>query len=140
MSVSRRNFISSKSRSAIYLPAVELLQLLQQADWLYYKVVLSSGVSVRGPEEMYTAFSRISRYILYPFLISDLKQLKHITVSEKNYEILRGLGHTCDSMNDVITVILNKVLQTGDSSRDPQSTKTQVPNGDDSTGRVNRRF
>lgn len=45
--------------------------------------------------------------------VSVLKKLKHITVSEKNYEILRGLGHTSDSMNDVITVILSKVLQAG---------------------------
>ena len=37
--------------------------------------------------------------------------LKHITVSEENYQILRGLGDTSDSMNDVITVILNNVLQ-----------------------------
>ncbi|HXX96773.1 MAG TPA: hypothetical protein VEL11_06615 [Candidatus Bathyarchaeia archaeon] len=41
--------------------------------------------------------------------------MKNISVSQENYEILRGLGYTSDSMNDVITVILNKVLQTGDS-------------------------
>lgn len=56
-----------------------------------------------------------------------LKKLKHITVSEENYEILRDLGHTSESMNDVITVILNNVLQMGDSCRDLPSTKTQVP-------------
>jgi hypothetical protein len=66
--------------------------------------------------------------------VSDLTKLKHITVSEENYQILKGLGYTSDSMNDVITVVLNKVLQTGDSWRDPQSAKTQVPNGDESTG------
>jgi hypothetical protein len=64
----------------------------------------------------------------------DLKKLKHITVPEENYEILRGLGHTSDSMNDVIGVILSKVLQTGDSWRDLQSAKTQVANGDETTG------
>jgi len=69
-----------------------------------------------------------------------LKKLKHITVSQENYQILRGLGHTSDSMNDVITVTLSKVLQTGDSWRDPQSAKTQVPDRDESTGRVNRSF
>jgi hypothetical protein len=56
----------------------------------------------------------------------------NITVSEEN--ILRGLGYTSDSMNDVITVILSKVLQTGEPCREPQSAKTQVPNGDDSIG------
>lgn len=61
-------------------------------------------------------------------------KLKHITVSQENYEILRGLGHTSDSMNDVITVILGKVLQTGDSCRDPQSAKTYVPDGGESIG------
>lgn len=72
---------------------------------------------------------------MYEFIeVSDLTKLKHITVSEENYQILKGLGYTSDSMNDVITVILSKVLQTGDSWRDPQSTKTQVPDGDDSNG------
>jgi len=60
-----------------------------------------------------------------------LKRLKHITVSEENYQILRYFGHTSDSMNDVITVILNKVLA-GDSCRDPQP-KTQVAIGDKTT-------
>jgi hypothetical protein len=55
-----------------------------------------------------------------------MSKLKHITVSPENYEILRGLGHTSDSMNDVITVILNKVLQTGEPWRELQSAKTQV--------------
>ncbi|MGC2570562.1 MAG: hypothetical protein WA364_03550 [Candidatus Nitrosopolaris sp.] len=53
-----------------------------------------------------------------------MKQFKDITVSEENYQILRYLGHTSDSMNDVITVVLNKVLQTGEPSREPQSAKT----------------
>ena len=66
--------------------------------------------------------------------VSDLTNLKHITVSEKNYQILRCMGHTSDSMNDVITVVLSKVLQTGDSWTDPQSAKTQVPNGVESNG------
>jgi len=72
--------------------------------------------------------------------VSDLTKLKHITVSEKNYQILRGLGHTSDSMNDVITVILNKVLQIGEPWRELQSTSTRESNGDDTTGRVNRSF
>jgi hypothetical protein len=63
-----------------------------------------------------------------------MSKLKHITVSQENYDILRDLGHTSDSMNDVITVILSKVLQTGDSWRDPQSAKTQVPDGGESPG------
>jgi hypothetical protein len=78
----------------------------------------------------------LSRFIYLPKL--KLTKLKHITVSEENYEILRRLGYTSDSMNDVITVILNKVLA-GDSWRDPQP-KTQVPNGDESTRYVIRRF
>jgi len=63
-------------------------------------------------------------------------KLKHITVSEKNYEILRNLGHTSDSMNDVISEILNKVLQTGDSPQSPQSVvaESRKPNGSDSNG------
>jgi hypothetical protein len=65
--------------------------------------------------------------------VSDLKKLKHITVSEENYQILKGLGHTSDSMNDVITVILSNVLEAGDSCRDPQPTKTRVPDGVEST-------
>ena len=69
-----------------------------------------------------------------------MTRLKHITVSEKNYEILRGLGHTSDSMNDVITAILNKVLQTGEPWREPQSTNTRESNGDDTNGRVYRTF
>ena len=47
---------------------------------------------------------------------------------------LRRLGYTSDSMNDVIMVILNKVLQTGDSWKEPQSAKTQVPDGGESPG------
>ena len=63
-----------------------------------------------------------------------MKKLKHITVSQENYEILRGLGHTSDSMNDVITVILSKVLQTGGFLADsPQSAETHAPNGGKST-------
>ncbi|MGC2573719.1 MAG: hypothetical protein WA364_19565 [Candidatus Nitrosopolaris sp.] len=50
------------------------------------------------------------------------------------YEILRGLGHTSDSMNKVIMVILSKALQTGDSWKEPQSAKTQVPDGGESIG------
>jgi hypothetical protein len=62
-------------------------------------------------------------YIVFKLWL-ELKKLKHITVSQENYEILRDLGHTSDSMNDVITVILSKVLQAGDSSRSPQPTST----------------
>jgi hypothetical protein len=46
------------------------------------------------------------------------------SIIQTYYEILRDLGHTSDSMNDVITVILGKVLQAGDSSRSPQPTST----------------
>ena len=75
----------------------------------------------------------MDKYMNKSIEVSDLRKLKHITVSEKNYEILRGLGHTSDSMNDVITVILSKVSQTGDSPQSPQPAKTQVPNGNEST-------
>lgn len=63
-----------------------------------------------------------------------MAKLRNITVSQENYEILRGLGHTSDSMNKVIMVILSKALQTGDSWKEPQSAKTQVPDGGESIG------
>jgi hypothetical protein len=66
-------------------------------------------------------------------VLSDLKKLKNIAISDKNYQTLRELGHTSDSFNDVITVILKKALQTGDSWRDPQSAKTQLAHGDDNS-------
>ena len=34
--------------------------------------------------------------------------LRHIVVSEKNYEKLKNLGHAGDSFNDVISKILEK--------------------------------
>jgi len=33
-------------------------------------------------------------------------RLKHIVISEKNYQLLKELGKTGDSFNDVITKIL----------------------------------
>jgi predicted CopG family antitoxin len=38
----------------------------------------------------------------------NVNKLKHITVSEENYKLLRSLGCTSDSFNDVITALLNK--------------------------------
>jgi predicted CopG family antitoxin len=35
-------------------------------------------------------------------------KLKHIAVSEQNYASLKALGHTAESFNDVITVLLAK--------------------------------
>jgi predicted CopG family antitoxin len=35
--------------------------------------------------------------------------LKHITVTEENYQHLKNLGKAGDSFNDVITKILNKI-------------------------------
>jgi Putative antitoxin len=35
--------------------------------------------------------------------------LKHITVKEENYYILKRLGNAGDSFNDVITQLLNKL-------------------------------
>jgi hypothetical protein len=37
-----------------------------------------------------------------------VKVLKHIVVSEQNYEMLRKLGHTADSFKDVVTKLLRK--------------------------------
>jgi hypothetical protein len=34
--------------------------------------------------------------------------LKHITVSEKNYQALKALGRAGDSFNDVVTEVLKK--------------------------------
>jgi len=61
-------------------------------------------------------------------------------VSEENYQILRYFGYTSDSMNDVITVILNKALQTGEPSREPQSAQTQIAIGDETIALVIRRY
>jgi predicted CopG family antitoxin len=44
------------------------------------------------------------------------KKLKQIAIDEQNYDILRMLGHTRDSFNDVLTRLLQqnaKVLQSG---------------------------
>ena len=37
-----------------------------------------------------------------------LKRLKLIAVDEKNYLILKGMGYTSESFNDVITRLLKK--------------------------------
>lgn len=39
----------------------------------------------------------------------SLTNLKHIVVSEKNFQRLKDLGRAGDSFNDVITHILNKI-------------------------------
>ena len=43
-------------------------------------------------------------------MVNDIKgqKLKHIVVSYKNFERLRRFGYANDSMNDVITKILEK--------------------------------
>jgi hypothetical protein len=43
--------------------------------------------------------------------VSNLTNLKHITVSERNYHILKRLGTSGDSFNDVVTEILKRLQQ-----------------------------
>jgi len=39
----------------------------------------------------------------------SVKRLKHIAVSERNYEKLKTLGYAGESFNDVITAVLKKL-------------------------------
>jgi predicted CopG family antitoxin len=39
----------------------------------------------------------------------SVKKLKHITVSEKNYDKLKTLGNAGESFNDVITEVLEEL-------------------------------
>jgi predicted CopG family antitoxin len=39
---------------------------------------------------------------------SNAKRLRQIVVDDRNYEMLRALGHVTDSFNDVITKILEQ--------------------------------
>ena len=52
-------------------------------------------------------------------MVNDIKghKLKHIVVSYKNFERLRRFGYANDSMNDVITKIIekNKVSESEES-------------------------
>ena len=41
----------------------------------------------------------------------SVKILKHITVDERNYLILKGLGNAGDSFNDVISRLLRSTMR-----------------------------
>jgi hypothetical protein len=40
-----------------------------------------------------------------------MKRLKQIAIDERNYELLRSLGKTSDSFNDVITELLRSMVE-----------------------------
>jgi len=41
-------------------------------------------------------------------MFSKAKRLRQIAIDEKNYELLRTLGHTPESFNDIITRVLEQ--------------------------------
>ena len=54
-----------------------------------------------------------SKLMNYPSLykskmFSKAKRLRQIAIDEKNYELLRTLGHTPESFNDIITRVLEQ--------------------------------
>ena len=49
---------------------------------------------------------------------------KNLSITENNYEALSKLGYASDSMNDVVGMIVNKILQLGLSRADLEFVKT----------------
>jgi predicted CopG family antitoxin len=61
-------------------------------------------------------------------------KLKHITVSERNYHILKRLGSAGDSFNDVVTEILKRLQQAQSLPTQGHIAASESPNGFDSNG------